>query len=126
MPKRILHLSDPHLTASGFDEDGVASTAALERILFDARFVPDLDLVVVTGDVADDGSAQGCAEVRARVGAFAAERGIPHVYCTGNHDTRDGFGVALGTGHFDGGGAGVGEPAPPANVPPSAMSAICV
>jgi 3',5'-cyclic AMP phosphodiesterase CpdA len=55
---RILHLSDPHLTRTGTDEDGVDAVAALERILHDARFVPDVDLVVVSGDVADDGTGR--------------------------------------------------------------------
>lgn len=106
---RILHLSDPHLTGSGIDEDGVGAAAALDRILFDARFVADLDLVVVSGDIADDGSAEGCAAVLGRVGAFAAERGIPHIYSTGNHDTRDGFAAVLGSGHRGPDGTDVGR-----------------
>jgi len=106
---RILHLSDPHLTGRGFDEDGVDAAAALDRILIDARFVAGLDLVVVSGDIADDGSAEGCAEVRRRVGAFAAERGIPHFYSTGNHDTRAGFAAALGSGHLGPDGTDIGR-----------------
>lgn len=100
MPHRILHLSDTHVTGSGLDEDGVDALAALDQILRDCRHLAGLDLVVVTGDIADDGSAEGCALVRERVGRFAAERGIPHVYATGNHDRRPGFTAALGTGHF--------------------------
>ena len=83
---RILHLSDTHVSAHGPDMDGVDAIASLERLLHDARHVPDVDLVVVSGDIADDGSAAGCEAVRDRVGAFAAARGIPHVYSTGNHD----------------------------------------
>jgi Icc protein len=99
MPHRVLHLSDTHATGTGFDADGVDAIAALDQILRDCRHLTDLDLVVVTGDIADDGSAEGCALVRQRVGRFAAERGIPHVYTTGNHDRRPGFTAALGTGH---------------------------
>ncbi|MFT4263569.1 MAG: metallophosphoesterase [Nocardioides sp.] len=102
---RILHLSDPHVPATGPDMDGVDAIGSLERILHDVRHVPDLDLIVVSGDIADDGSAAGCEAVRERVGAFAAERGIPHVYSTGNHDDRDAFAAALGTGHLGAGGA---------------------
>ncbi|MCW3844538.1 metallophosphoesterase [Micromonospora yasonensis] len=102
---RILHLSDTHVGANGFDEDGVATRAALDGILHDARHVPDLDLVVVSGDIADDGSVAGCLAVREAVGRFAAERGIPHVYCTGNHDRRDSFTAVLGTGHLAADGA---------------------
>ncbi|GIE34910.1 hypothetical protein Ait01nite_079550 [Actinoplanes italicus] len=53
---RILHLSDPHLTASRADEDGVDAADSLDRILHDVRFVPGIDAV-----------------------AFARERGIPHI-----------------------------------------------
>jgi len=101
MPHRVLHLSDTHATAGGFDADGVDALAALDRILLDCRHLTGLDLVVVTGDIADDGSAEGCALVRERVGRFAAGRGIPHVYATGNHDRRPGFTTALGSGHLD-------------------------
>lgn len=110
MPRRILHLSDTHVTASGFDEDGVNALAALDQILHDCRHLSDIDLVVVTGDIADDGSAEGCALVRERVGKFAVGRGIPHIYTTGNHDRRPGFTAALGTGHLEAGGADVGVP----------------
>ncbi len=106
---RILHLSDPHVTAGGFDEDGVNATAALERILHDVRFVAGIDLVLVTGDIADDGSAAGCTAVQERVGRFAAERGVPHVYTTGNHDRLGPFTAALGSGHFTADGQDVGQ-----------------
>ena len=58
---RILHLSDTHATATGIDEDGVDALAALDQILRDCRHLTGLDLVVVSGDIADDGSAQGPA-----------------------------------------------------------------
>lgn len=105
---RVLHLSDTHVSATGPDADGVDAVRALEGLLHDVRHVPGLDLVVVSGDIADDGSAEGCAAVRDRVGAFAAVRGIPVVYSTGNHDRRPGFTTALGTGHLatDGDDAG--------------------
>ncbi|MDQ2837704.1 MAG: metallophosphoesterase [Actinomycetota bacterium] len=106
---RILHLSDTHLGASGFDADGVNALASLEQILFDCRWLPDIDLIVTTGDIADDGTAEGCQLVRARVGAFAAARGIPHIYTTGNHDRRPGFIEALGSGHLDPLGNDIGE-----------------
>jgi Icc protein len=109
---RILHLSDTHVTASGHDEDDVDAAAALDRLLFDARHVPDIDLVVVSGDVADDGSEAGCAAVLGRIGRFAAERGVPHVYSTGNHDTRDAFAAVLGSGHRAADGTDIGRLGP--------------
>ena len=106
---RILHLSDTHVTGSGFDEDGVDAAAALDRLLHDVRHVTDIDLVVVSGDIADDGSEAGCQAVLDRVGRFAAERGIPHVYTTGNHDDREAFAAVLGTGHRGADGTDVGR-----------------
>ncbi|HWG12883.1 MAG TPA: metallophosphoesterase [Streptosporangiaceae bacterium] len=105
---RILHLSDTHATATGYDADGVNALAALDQILRDCRHLSGLDLVVVSGDIADDGSAEGCALVLDRVGQFAAARGIPHVYTTGNHDRRPGFTAALGSGHREAANADAG------------------
>jgi Icc protein len=106
---RILHLSDTHVSATGTDMDGVDAIAALDRILLEARHVPDLDAVIVSGDIADDGSATGCRAVLGRVGAFAAARGIPHIYSTGNHDARTPFREALGSGHLNSDGRDRGE-----------------
>ncbi|KAA1422904.1 metallophosphoesterase [Mumia zhuanghuii] len=106
---RILHLSDTHVSREGPDMDGVDAFASLEQILRDVRHVPDLDLVVVSGDIADDGSYEGCVAVRELVGGFAEERGIPHVYTTGNHDDRDAFARALGSGHLGPDGRDVGR-----------------
>jgi 3',5'-cyclic-AMP phosphodiesterase len=106
---RILHLSDTHVTGSGFDEDGVDAAAALDRMLHDVRHLTDIDLIVVSGDIADDGSEAGCQAVLDRVGRFAAERGVPHVYTTGNHDDRTAFAAVLGSGHLGPEGADVGR-----------------
>lgn len=109
---RILHLSDTHVSAAGADEDGVDAVGSLERILADLRHVADVDLILVTGDVADDGSSAGCATVRDRVGAFAAERGVPHLYTTGNHDDRAAFARVLGSGHLGPDGSDRGRRGP--------------
>jgi Icc protein len=106
---RVLHLSDTHVSRTGPDEDGVDGLAALRQLLYDVRRVPSLDLVVVSGDIADDGSKEGCLAVRSAVGAFAAERGIPHIYSTGNHDRHEGFAAALGWGHLGPDGAPIGR-----------------
>jgi 3',5'-cyclic AMP phosphodiesterase CpdA len=108
---RILHLSDLPLTAVGIDEDGVDAAAALRRLLFDCRHLDDLDLVIVSGDIADDGTAAAYELALAEIGAFAAARAIPHVYCTGNHDAREAFAETLGSGHLDPRGKDIGQPA---------------
>jgi Icc protein len=124
MTHRILHLSDTHATASGFNQEGVNAVASLEQILHDARFVPGLDAVVVSGDIADDGSAEGCAVVLERVAKFAAERGIAQIYCTGNHDRRPGFTAVLGSGHLGPDGADVGRLSPAAGAERAAVSEV--
>ncbi|MFR9775066.1 metallophosphoesterase [Micromonospora sp. MS34] len=121
---RILHLSDTHVGADGRVEDGVDARAALDGMLHDVRHVPDIDLVVVSGDIADDGSVEGCVAVREAVGRFARERGIPHVYCPGNHDRRASFAAALGTGHLAADGTDTGEPARPAGEERAAVSVV--
>lgn len=121
---RILHLSDTHLTGSGLDEDGVDAAAALDRLLHDVRFVPDVDLVVVSGDVADDGSRAGYEAALGRIGRFAAERGVPHVYSTGNHDVRDDFAAVLGSGHRGHDGSDVGRLADPTGDERTAVSEV--
>lgn len=109
MRHRILHLSDTHLTATGFDQDGMNAAASLKRILSDARHLEGLSAVIVSGDLSDDGSEAGYRAVREIVGHFAARRGIPHIYATGNHDNRAAFTQVLGTGHLTPSGTDTGR-----------------
>jgi 3',5'-cyclic AMP phosphodiesterase CpdA len=113
---RILHLSDPHLTASGFDEDGVDAARALGILMETLDDVDDVDLVITTGDIADDGSVEGCRRVRDVIGAFARQRGVPHVYTTGNHDRRASFVEVFGSGHLAADGTDVASVSGPAGI----------
>ncbi|WP_406224568.1 metallophosphoesterase [Streptomyces canus] len=97
---KIRHLSDTHLDrAGGPDADGTDGTAALRRMLADFVHLRDLDALVVTGDVADDGSREGYARARELVGGYAQERDASVFYATGNHDERAAFSEVLGCGH---------------------------
>ncbi|MEV6846653.1 metallophosphoesterase [Actinoplanes sp. NPDC051411] len=99
---RILHLSDTHITAApGPNRDGIDPRESLRQMLHDCAELADLDAVVVSGDVADDGSAEAYADALEMVGAFARRRGIPAIFSTGNHDERKPFAAVLGTGHTD-------------------------
>jgi Icc protein len=99
---RILHLSDTHLTRlPGGNQDGVDTRESLRRILHDCRELPGPDVVVVTGDVADDGSREAYTDALDLVGGFARQRRIPAIFSTGNHDERAAFTAVLGSGHFD-------------------------
>ncbi|TFV47196.1 metallophosphoesterase [Blastococcus sp. TF02A_35] len=112
---RLLHLSDLHIPRQpGPDTHGVDPRAVLKNLLRDCRRLTDLDLIVVSGDIADDGSPEGCADARDLVGAFARDRSAAQAWCVGNHDDRDAFTAVLGTGHLDAGGRDIGQRAPAA------------
>ncbi len=106
---RILHLSDTHVPGGlGPDGDGVDARAALAQLLQDCRHLSGIDLVVVSGDIADDGSPEAYAAVQSLVGGFARERHAGQVYCPGNHDDRAAFAGTLGSGHLDANGGDAG------------------
>ncbi|MER7172883.1 metallophosphoesterase [Streptomyces mesophilus] len=97
---RILHLSDTHLDAAGGpDVDGADGTAALRLLLDELQYLDDLDAVVVTGDVADDGSREAYTRAGELVSAYAGRRRAEVFYTTGNHDDRGAFREVLGSGH---------------------------
>jgi Icc protein len=99
---RLLHLSDTHLDR--LDEPnahGVNTRASLTRMLKDCREVRNLDAIVISGDIADDGSREAYSAALDLIGAFAHERAVPMFYSTGNHDERKAFSEILGSGHLD-------------------------
>ncbi len=99
---RILHLSDTHLDRTGGpNKHGVNATRSLTRMLADLAAVRDVDAVVVSGDVADDGSPEAYTAARDLIGAFASARSVPVIFSTGNHDERGAFSKILGSGHLD-------------------------
>jgi 3',5'-cyclic AMP phosphodiesterase CpdA len=103
---RILHLSDTHLDrVDGPNGHGVNARESLRRILEDCREVQNIDVVVVSGDLADDGSREAYIDVLELVGGFASERRVPTIFSTGNHDERQAFTKVLGSGHVDAAGA---------------------
>ena len=98
---RILHLSDTHLDWSGGpDADGADGTSALRCLLAELGHLHDLDAVVVTGDVADDGSREAYARAHGLLSGYAGQRGADVFYTTGNHDDRTTFADVLGSGHI--------------------------
>ncbi|MFI6037718.1 metallophosphoesterase [Streptomyces sp. NPDC051315] len=98
---RIIHLSDTHLRRSDAPHPhGVDATDSLRRMLAELRPVRDVDAVVVTGDLADDGAVEAYRAVRELVGDFARAVDAPVFYTTGNHDERSAFAEVLGSGHL--------------------------
>jgi Icc protein len=114
---RILHLSDTHIRQTdGLNPVGVDPRASLRRILDDCHEVRHLDVILVTGDVADDGSRAAYEHARDVIVEFARSRQVPALFAMGNHDERQAFTDILGNGHFDAAG---GEPDPASALPGS-------
>src|SRR5512133_296719 len=86
---RILHLSDSHLFGDDtLQYDRVDTLAALRRVLERAGVLDRADVVVLSGDLSNDGSAESYRRLRALVEPWAAARGAVVVYAMGNHDLR--------------------------------------
>ncbi|WP_031524823.1 metallophosphoesterase family protein [Streptomyces sp. NRRL F-5123] len=99
---RILHLSDTHLDRHAApDADGADGTAALRLLLAELGHLDGIGAVVVTGDVADDGSREAYGRTHELLSAYAGPRGARVLYATGNHDDRAAFADVLGSGHAE-------------------------
>ncbi|MDN4613052.1 metallophosphoesterase [Leifsonia sp. F6_8S_P_1B] len=96
-PLRILHLSDTHLTGDGRLHYGIVDNlAGLDRVLARAGGAEQVDVVVVSGDLSDDGSAASYRLLAGTLEPWAAQRGARIVYAMGNHDLPNGFEEVLG------------------------------
>ncbi|WP_394938519.1 metallophosphoesterase [Psychromicrobium sp. YIM B11713] len=95
----ILHLSDTHLLARGLHSGVVDARDALLHALRGLLAVDTLDLLVISGDVSDDGSVASYQAVRELATDYAHHRGAQVLYAMGNHDGRPGFWQVLGNGH---------------------------
>lgn len=89
----IAQISDPHLRPWGVLYQGVTdSNAALARSVDQLnRLSPQPDLVLLTGDVADEGTAAEYAVARKILGRLKA----PLLVIPGNHDERSAFRTAF-------------------------------
>ncbi|MFZ6990253.1 metallophosphoesterase [Curtobacterium sp. RRHDQ66] len=102
---RVLHLSDTHLTGDGAPHQGTVDTAAaLDALLERLDIVEGVGLVVVSGDVSEDGSPESYAALLERAGGWAERHGAALVTVPGNHDQREGFRRVLANGHVLGEG----------------------
>lgn len=91
---RVAQLSDTHFLEAGNDPEGGHSydtSEAFEAVLADLGGQPDIDLVVVTGDIADHGRPE-----QYEIAAAAFERlPAPVCVCPGNHDRDRTFRAAF-------------------------------
>ena len=82
MPLVIAHLSDTHF---GYRPGSADRTRRVLEHL--AALDPPADVVLVTGDVADHGTAEEYAEAQAVLGGWPGP--APMLVCPGNHDVRE-------------------------------------
>lgn len=94
---RILHLSDTHLYGDGRLHYGIVDNlAGLDRVLARAATLTEIDMVLVSGDLSDDGTAASYRILKGTLEPWAAQRGAAVVYAMGNHDLPDAFEEVLG------------------------------
>jgi len=92
---RILQLSDTHFLEEGESPQGGAAydtSEAFDAVFEHAASGPDVDLVVVTGDVADHGRPAQYRRAAEALGRFT----WPVNVCPGNHDQDAAFGAGIG------------------------------
>ncbi|WP_298228722.1 metallophosphoesterase [Gryllotalpicola sp.] len=95
---RILHLSDTHFFASPDERHygRVDVRAALDDVLARADDLGAIDVVVLSGDLSDDGTAESYRALQAAIEPWARRLGAREVvYAYGNHD-GPGFDEVLG------------------------------
>lgn len=96
---RILHLTDTHLLAHGGLHQGKVDTAAaLHRAICAARRLQHHDLVIISGDVSEDGTVESYALAHEIVDELTRHWGVPTAWTVGNHDRRSAFCEVLGDG----------------------------
>ena len=85
----LLQISDTHITSGQLLFGQVDTLAQLERSL---RIVAEgrrhFDVMLLSGDLANDGQPEEYRRLRAAVEPVAARLGVPVVYMPGNHDDR--------------------------------------
>lgn len=85
----IAHLSDTHF--GQHDQVAARTRLVLEHL---AALDPPVDVVLLTGDIADHGTEAEYAEAAAVLGEWAGP--APLLVCPGNHDSREGYAAFRG------------------------------
>ncbi|WP_417244470.1 metallophosphoesterase, partial [Celeribacter sp.] len=89
---KIIHITDTHLMPAGETLYGLDPSARLKRVLDDVvQSQADADLVVLTGDLTQDGNPLAYAQL----GKLLADLPMPVRLLLGNHDARENFRAAF-------------------------------
>lgn len=84
---RIIHMSDLHLTSDKHPIWGVDTYKQFVKALNSIGSIHDVDCIVVSGDIADDGNLLTYQYADELLNSFS----IPVLWCPGNHDNIDTF-----------------------------------
>lgn len=85
-PLSVLQITDTHLGASeGNQLAGITTQQSLDSVLDIAAKETPPDLILLTGDLSDDGSDAAYQRLADRM----ATTGIPHAWLPGNHDNLE-------------------------------------
>lgn len=79
---RIIHMSDLHLTSDKHPIWGVDTYKQFAKALEKIGSIPNIDCIVVSGDIADDGNYQTYQYADDMLNSLS----IPVLWCPGNHD----------------------------------------
>ena len=94
----IIQITDTHLTADQRPlHDAVDTEAQLRHVVGRVtRAGRQVDVVVFTGDLSNDGSAASYARLRAIISPLTAATGAEIIHLPGNHDDLEAYRAALG------------------------------
>lgn len=82
---KIIHMSDLHLTGNGTPVWGENSRRKFMSALSQVRSMEDIDVIIVSGDISDDGTIDSYIYADQEF----AKLNIPTYWCAGNHDNLD-------------------------------------
>ena len=85
MSMRIIHMSDLHLTSDKHPIWGVDTYEQFIKALNSIGSIPNIDCIVVSGDIADDGNLLTYQYADDMLNSFS----VPVLWCPGNHDNID-------------------------------------